>query len=240
MKKTIVIYLLPLLLSFNSVNAQEVLLSEDVSADTVVSRWGPNRLHYSHFYLNYGFCADDAENGAQTRFWQTRHWDIGWRYKLRVANFYAIGTDLSIGSQRFGLKQNSHKTLPDTVLHDVERLTLTPLRLGFYKRFNYGKRGNYIGNFVDVGIHGQWHIALRHFTQNETKTDDKEAQAGMVKVTKSRLNYYEDFGWGLHARIGFNRWVFSANYRMSQMFISRFELPELPRLSVGLQIGIHP
>ncbi|MDD3877963.1 MAG: hypothetical protein PHT69_15180 [Bacteroidales bacterium] len=213
--------------------AQSVLMYEDVSADTIVPKRGANRLHFTHWYFNFGVFADKAEKGAETKYVSTNHLDMGLRYKLRVCNFYAIGTDLSVSTYNFRLKQNGDKTLPDTVINDKEKYNLSLMTLGFYNRFNFGKRGNMIGKFLDIGVHGQWHMGLSHYTKNEMPNGN------IVQVTTSKLKYYEQFGWGLHARLGVNRWVLSASYRMSDLFKPQDNLPELPRLSLGIQVGLH-
>ncbi len=219
--------------TYNSLNAQEVLLHENVASDTITPKFGPNRLHFLHLYVDYAFFVDDGEKGAAVLHGNTAHLDIGFRYKYKISNFYAIGGDIAINSTRFHLKQNDKKILPNTKINDKERYDLTTLQLGFYNRFNFGKRGNFLGYYIDLGVHGCLHTNLRHFTENE------QPNGFIVSTTTSGLDYYERWGWGLHARIAYNRWVLSGSYRLSNLFKKSAAWPELPRASVGFQIGLH-
>jgi hypothetical protein len=100
-------------------------------------------------------------------------------------------------------------------------------------RFNYGRRGNIIGKFIDLCAYGDWTFSA----SNNTK--DKRQNGNHVKTRITHLNYYNSTNYGVLARIGFNRYVFYGSYRLSNMFKSSANFPELPRITVGLQIGFH-
>ena len=55
----------------------------------------------------------------------------------------------------------------------------------------------------------------------------------------THLKYYEPFNYGVLARFGINRYVIYANYRLSDLFKSSYNYAELPRLTLGVQIGLH-
>jgi hypothetical protein len=48
----------------------------------------------------------------------------------------------------------------------------------------------------------------------------------------------ENFAYGFLARAGTNRYVITAKYRMSDIFKSSYAIPELPRLTVGVEVGL--
>jgi len=217
----------------NSANSQAVLLDVDVSKDTIVKKVGPNLRHFHHVFMGYGFVADKSEAGAEINYGKSTFFDVGYRYKLKVCKFYAIGTDLSWVSTTYNLKQNSFKVLPDTLLNEKEKLSFSSFNLGIYNRINYGRRGNHVGNFIDFGAYGQANVNLVHFTKN------KMPNGSIQEVFNKKLKYYEPFTWGLHGRIGFNRYIFTGQYRMGNILKGSSSYPELPRLIVGFQIGFY-
>jgi len=213
---------------------QEVLFEEDVLADTLISKKGPNRKHFYHFFISYGFIAGESEGaGSDISYGLSNNVEFGFRYKLKVCNFYSIGCQALINTDVFHLKQNDSKILPDTIQHDKEKLTNDNLSFGVYNRFNFGKRGNYIGNFLDVGAYGDWRFYSKHCVKDKISTGE------MVKISTTHLNYLEDFNYGVYAQIGINRYVVYAKYRLSDIFLSTYSYSELPRITVGLQIGFH-
>ncbi len=213
--------------------AQAVLLSQDVSNDTIKKTVGPNMRSFHHFYMTYGFMADKGEKGADIKYGNSSHFDIGYRYKLRVSNHYAVGTDFWWSTSSYNLKQSKTKVLPDTLLNDKEALRFNNLSLGLYNRLNFGKRGNHVGNFLDFGAFGQFTYSLVHYTRNNMPNGN------IVETYTKKLKYYNPLGWGLIARIGFNRYIITASYRMYDLFKSSYNYPELSRLTIGAQIGFY-
>ncbi len=213
--------------------AQTVLLEQDVYKDTVERKVGPNLRHYHHTYFTFGFMANQSDKGADIKFGNSNFFDFGYRYKLKICNHYAIGTDFNMGFYGYNLKQTNYKILPDTLLNDKENLSFSNLSLGLYNRINFGRRGNYVGNFLDLGAYGLFNYSFVHFTKNIM------ADKSIVEQRTRKVGYYNMLGWGVSARLGFNRYIIFAQYRMSDYFKANYNYPELSRLSVGFQIGFY-
>ena len=227
-------------------NAQEVILDMDVDEQYKGTR-GPNMRHYYHFYMSLGAVIDvDGEEGTAVNVWPSGQYLIGYRYKLKLLSFYAIGLDLSFKRTQYALKIDNDRIvdLRNPLLYpfDIDRHKIVNNGLGieFYHRINIGKRGNTLGNYLDTGIRGQW-----NFSNVETLlliSDDDSDFAKRTKIKNRQLSYVEPFSYGLTARLGFNRIVVHANYRLSDYFREwlndEIEIitPELPRLIVGAQI----
>jgi hypothetical protein len=213
--------------------SQTVKLHEVVD-DTVMGKHGPNLKNFSHFYLGLGFMAGAADStGSDILYGRSTDLVIGYRYKLRFSNFFAVGYDLSFNSYKYALKQDSQKLVPDTIQHNKENLSFNNLGASLYMRFNYGRRGNRVGHFIDLGGYGDWTFSAVNFTK------DKRQNGNIVRTKISNLDYFNSTNYGLTARLGFNRYVFYGNYRLSDIFKSSKKLPEMPRLTIGLQIGFH-
>jgi len=225
--------LLSILILGLTTNSQTVLLEQDVYKDTLEKKVGPNLRHFHHLYLSFGFMSKQSDKGADIKFGNSTFFDFGYRYKLKICNHYALGTDFNMGFYGYNLKQTNFKTLPDTLLNDKETFNFNNLSLGLYQRINFGRRGNYVGNFLDLGCYGLFNYSLVHFTQNTM------ADKSIVEQRTRKLGYYNMLGWGINARLGFNRYIFTAQYRMSDYFKKNYNYPELSRLSIGFQIGLY-
>ncbi|MEA3446054.1 MAG: hypothetical protein U9R19_15140 [Bacteroidota bacterium] len=240
MKKINIILSIILIAGITSFS-QRVLLEENVAADTIQKKWGKNLRHYGHLYLGFGFAASPANEGAEVIYGASMNFDFGYRYKFRVCNYYALGADLSFTNSMYSLKQDEKtKTLPDKIEHDKERIDLSGFKLELYQRFNFGKRGNHIGNYLDIGAYGTFFIFSRHYTMD--KKPEEYPYLRKIEIYETGLNYIENMEYGLTTRIGNNRWVFFARYRMSDLFKTtenlQIKYPELPALQAGFEISI--
>ncbi len=233
------LFLLFLTIVFTTVLfSQTVLLEEDVAADTIPETFGPNLKKYRHLYLEYGFLADRAENDSMKMIYGHSHNLVfGLRYKYKISNFLALGWDIHISSWSYRIKQNDNKILPNDIKHDKERLTVSNLGVEFYTRLNFGKRGNHMGNFVDFAAFGNLTAGGEHYTYDKLDTVDIN-NANKVEVRNRGLNYLEPYNYGVKLRFGLNRYIFTATYRVSDI-IKNNTYPELPRLFIGFQIGLH-
>ena len=220
-------------------NAQEVLLHEEVTADTITPTFGPNYRNFLHSFMGYGATFGGTEGpGTAIRYGNSGNFLFGLRYKYRVSNFFSWGTDAYYSGLFYAIKQDSSKVFPDTLINDKERLTFHNLSIAPYLRFNLEKkRGNRVGNFIDIGAYGEWTFRLSQFTRN------KLPDGRVVRATATGLDYYHALNYGAMARLGFNRWIFFASWRFSDLFKTSkthpFLPPELPRLTVGVQVGFY-
>ena len=229
MRKIITITLLLVSLSAFS---QDILLHQNVKADTIRPTYGPNLKNYFYGYIGLGFPLHTNEDVNFTKPGVSSNFDLGLRYKRRITNYLAMGFDLGTNTTGYKLKQTDPKTIPDTVINDKEKIQISSLMSSGYVRINVGRRGNYIGNYLDLGAYGSWNFQKKHKTTNENTDGEK------VRLSTTRLKYVENFSYGILARIGINRYALTARYRISDIFKSSYVVPELPRLIVGVEVGL--
>ena len=229
----------PVLVSFFlasvfTAEAQTVVIAEDMAEQEEDLDFGMNRKHYTHSYFGLNFTAGPPElSGAGIRYGRSRTIEYGYRYKRRLSNTFSFGSEIIARRYAFHVSQSEEKTVPDDIIKDREKLVFLDAGLGVYKRINFGQRGNYIGRFVDAGAYASWIFHSRHVYFYEEEGLD-------IRVRINNPKYPETFNYGLMARLGFNNIVIKATYRMSDLFKDSAELPEFPRYSVGLEIGLHP
>lgn len=224
--------------------SQEIILDKDVEKQ-YSGKTGPNMRHYGHFYTAYGLVMDyDEQSGTAIEWWRSWQYFTGYRYKLKLLSFYAIGLDLSYKrtSYLFDIDENPfdiYNPLTTNLARDKHRLINNGIGLEFYHRINFGKRGNTLGKYLDTGIRGQWNFA--DVESILVINDDPDIPSQRQRIKKRGLSYVKPFSYGLTARIGFNKLIIYGNYRLSDYFEEEISenndvnIPELPRLSVGIQ-----
>lgn len=220
--------------------AQNPVIEETVPQKMDEPKKGPNQKSYLHGFMGYGLILGGGEgSGGTINYGRSGGWHFGIRKKRKLSNFYSIGYELFYAVNTFSLKQDSTKKFPNSALHTKEHFRTNELGLSLYNRFNFGKRGNRIGNFLDIGAYGTWIAGASH-TYYDKYAIANSANASNTTVTNRGLIYISDFNYGVQARIGFNRIVFFGNYRLSQLFNGKIaSYPELPRLITGIQIGLQ-
>lgn len=231
------IYVLVIVACFISLhlNAQEVLLHEDVTTDTIKPIFGPNYRHFLHSFFGYGVILGGTEGGGTAiRYGSSTDINLGVRYKYKVNKFFSLGAEAYYRAAIYSIRQDTLKIFPDTVMNNRERLTFHNISFGSYLRFNLEKkRGNRVGNFIDLGGYGEWTFRLNQFTRN------KLPDGRLIRSNITGLDYYKTFNYGVQARLGFNRWIIFSSWRFSDYFYPSKNLPELPRLTLGLQLGFY-
>ncbi len=237
MYNTIILSLALLLLAAGSKpgNAQTVIISEEPGTRELDTGYGMNRKHYSHSWLSVDFIAGRPDSrGGDIRYWRSRSLSYGYRYKRKYSEVFSGGLEFLISRRAFYPEQDPYKMVPDTVINDKEKLVFLQAGTGAYQRLNFGRRGDHIGSFLDLGIYGGWNFHVRHITDNSLEGGER------VRVRRTRLDYPVKFEYGLLARLGSGNVVLRGTYRLSDLFKADSGLPELPRLTLGLEIGMHP
>ena len=228
-----VIFLFTLLISSALAQAQTMVLNEDRSKDTVPSTYGPNLSRFTHIFIGLGITVDEGEKGAATKHGFPGEIFFGTRTKYKIGSVYSLGYEFGAHWQYYRLEQEQEKILPDTFIHDAERFDMILPHLTFFQRFNFDPgRGNYIGKYLDIGISGFGALSFAHVAKKENADDSKS------KVVTRHLPYTEKLGYSSTARLANNRFVLYATYRISDFFKSKYGYPELPRLMVGLELGL--
>jgi hypothetical protein len=227
-----------------AINGQTVLMEEKINAyDFKLPTKGPNFRHFNHLYIGFGFFIPDANAmEVKTKPASTTSFEFGWRYKLKLTNWFALGAGISYKNDIFDIKQIENKIIPDSVSHTKEKLRFNYLGSEAYIRFNFGKRGNIVGRFIDFGAYANWAFRVKHMMIDKVD-ENVPHRAGSQRVILYKLDYIEKFCYGLKARIGSNRLVLTADYRMSELFTDDYKAEVgnyyLPKFAVGFEFGLH-
>lgn len=218
-----------LCLLLNATPAQDVILEKDPAIDSLIPKQGPNRKHFVHPYMSFGFTADPGEAGARSRQGTFGHYQFGVRYKRRLSQTFAVGYEFAYDVNDLSQRQEAGKLAPDTVQYTRERLIFYNGLFSPYLRINFGKRGNQLGKYIDLAAYGTYTFAHVLFQKSDLP------DGRVVRSRTSGLTYFQRFNYGATVRIGINKLVIYGQYRLSNLFYANWNFPEPARLQVGIQ-----
>jgi hypothetical protein len=227
-----VVFILFLFLN-NSVVGQTVLLQVDRGIDSIPTKRGPNLKKFSYGFLYFGFVAGADKPGARIHYGSSVDFGAGVRKKYKVSQLYSPGWEFGLNETIFKTKQVAGKLIPDTLLNEVERMEFSAIYVAFYNRFNFDNhRGNYMGTFVDLGISGEWNFSVSHIIKNTLPDGSK------IMSVVTHLPYAYAFNSHVVMRIGLSHGLLYIRYRLADYFKSSYRYPELPALTIGMELGI--
>lgn len=206
--------------------AQTIELEQDVNQDTVISKFGKNKKHYFSSYFGFGITPGQLEtDSVQLKSGESTKLTYGFYYKYRVAEPYSILFSLS-----YGLSQFEFET-PDNFKYN--QLNVNDVELEFANRFNFGKRGNTIGNYLELGISGDYVFATKQRTKQII--EDPTVSYKTRKIELTGLSYITKPNYTAHARFGSNKYVITADYRLSDLTNENINF-DLPPLTIGFRL----
>lgn len=230
MKKFLLLIIIAV--TFFDMAAQTVVLERSVTPiDSADNDFGPNQKHFVHNYIGMGVIFGSDEPGASVKFPNSLDFMLGLRYKLKLSNTFSTGFDLEFNSLDYHIKQEPGKMIPDTVLHDKEKITLYNIQANIFGRINFGERGDFMGNFIDLGAGYALNVSRVHSYIDDLPTGERK------EVAIHKINFVNKTIPSAFVRFGWNRFIIYGRYRLGEIMKSPY--PDLPKLSAGLQIGIH-
>lgn len=207
--------------------AQNIVLEQDVNADTTIPDFGKNRRHFVGSFVDFGFIAGQTTGGdsiPENRMGSSWNLKYGVNYKLKVSNLYSILLQGSYQRSAFYFKSE------DPVLSS--KLITNDAAAEFSNRFNFGRRGDMIGYYLELGA------SAAYTFMNKSKTVEEApdgAGHNKIKTSLHGLDFIEPMAYSAHARIGLNRFVLFGDYRLTDKLKSD-QGYQLPPLTLGLRI----
>ena len=182
----------------------------------------------------------DEKSGAKTDFVRSWEYSFGYRYKLKLLSFYAVGLDAGLRYVRYRIEDEKliydpSKPLTMASITDKFSVGISSLGLEAYNRINIGPRGNTLGQYIDIGFRGEWNYATREIIKQKLESTDL---AERMRTVNRGLKYIESFSTLVTARIGYNKLSLFGYYRLSDLFKHKYGLVELPSVIIGIQIKI--
>lgn len=213
-----------------NINSQTPVLTEDVDLNSELPKYGPNRQNFTQFYISYGIPFGKAEGELmEINSIKSSYFNVGLRYKHKLLRWNSVGMELAYQYTAYRLNIDDKSNL---IIHDKDKVKTNSLALGFFDRINFGKTGDYLGTFLDLGVYGEFTYGRNYWYKEKQQND--EIFEGLTK----KLNSIEKFNYGLMTNIGKNKVVLFAKYRLSDMVSDKAKFDEMPRFIAGVQLGI--
>lgn len=226
-----VLFISILLLTSFCLSAQDVVFENEVKDYSQLDENGPNLKKFSHTYVTYGLNLGENIAGAKIHYGSSGFYEFGFRHKRKFSKVFSGGYGVSGRFSSFKLVQEAGKILPDASINKKETLSFYSIGGELYFRINFSKkRGNLIGLYMDLGGRADYnyHMLLQ-----------RKNKVGSVTFKSNSYGYDFDipYNFGPLFRFGYNQFALTANYRYSDFFKSSANLPELPRLMLGIEIS---
>lgn len=232
MKKARYILLAIILFVVYQSNAQTVLLNYDSKTEPSYNR-GPNQKKFTQGYLIVGFITPPDQDGANLVYGSSATYGFGIRKKFKVSPVYSLGWDLKFDFTYYKIKQTANKKFSPGTTYDSQRLDVSSVSLGLFNRFNFDPhRGNFMGTYFDIAADVRYAYSILEIFKYKTTVGD-------VRTELSNLNYVKNLHSDLIARFGYSRICLWSSYRFTDLFKPQYNLPEMPRLTIGLELGLY-
>jgi len=219
---------------FSGAEAQTVLLQKEPERETLLKESGPNYRKFNHLFIRGGILASSDKPGARIIYGTSVNLGFGLRKKYKVSPVYSFGFDIELAYTDYKLRQSSGKAVPDSSLNNIaQRIDYSVFGIGFFNRFNLDpNRGDFMGVFIDVGIMGELNYSIKTITKN------KLPDGTIEKVVLRKLPYTNTWNSKLFARLGYSHGSVYASYRLMNLFDKESNFPDMPRLIVGIELGV--
>lgn len=226
MRVKLILLLVALFSVAASSQAQTILMEQDVNEDTLIPDFGKNRKHFfSSFFCVSMFPQQIDSDSIQLKSGSSTLVTAGFYYKYKVSQAYSL-----IGGLYYGQTVYKFETAKDVKFN---RLKADDVRLEFANRFNFGKRGNVIGNYLELGVSGSYVYATK--LQTKQIVDDPNVNYETRELELTGIKYVQKPNYNVHARFGFNKIAVTADYRLSDLTDESLNF-DLPPLSVGVRL----
>ena len=232
----VTILLVLLSLVHTNIPAQDLIFQKQPDSVPSHPNFGPNRRHFYHPFISSSLAlpasATSIMNTAQPFTGQVT---LGFRYKLKPARPIAIVSECGISRNFFRISQSAGKSFPDSFIHEYQSIRILGLFGGAFLRFRLGQRGDYLGQYIDLGLTAQASIWNQLVTKDLVKSKDYKPYLA-ERTTVSLLKNIKPIAYRASVRIGFDRFSLTTSYRLSRLIYESF-VNDLPDLEIGIEIS---
>ncbi len=221
-------------------SAQIQRFKTTVSEDTTESDFGKNKKNAVVFTMQIGSYMMSEKT---FRPYYSTMFDMSLEYNHKVAEWYSYGFDFSFDVSSFVMSKTAgEKSFPDTIIHHKENVSVSSLGLVLYQRFNFFNkhRGEIYGNYLDLGVYGNIHIASFYYYQDKNNLSASTFFSKKQEVYFRGLDFLNIYDYGAEARLGRNWFSVFARYRLSELmkdiYKDYYDYPEMPNFVVGTRV----
>jgi hypothetical protein len=219
-----------------TLTAQKLVFEKKIDSLPNHLKFGPNHRHFCHAFVSSSILLPSCGSSEiRTNVPLSGQIALGYRYKLKLDRPLSMVTECGINHHFFRISQNSDKTFPDPLIHNSQSIRTYGLFGGIFLRIRLGQRGDYLGNYVDIGLTGQSSLLNRLVTKDLIYSQDPNPYLS-EKTTISRLSMINHFDYRASMRFGFDRFTMLVSYRLSRL-VNNSMAPDLPGLEIGFEVS---
>jgi len=232
MKKLASLILMILFFVVYRSEGQTVLLNYDRATEPKYNK-GPNRDKFVQGLMKIGFVTPPEYGDAKLIYGSSVNLGIGLRKKFKVSGLYSLGWQFEYEYTDFKFKKNASELSPAGTPIKTKRFDVSALALGFFNRFNFDPdRGNHMGTFFDIGINIIYAYSMNEVYKYETGYGEAVTKVG-------DLDYVNSIQSDFVARFGYSKLSMYGKYRVTDYFESDSHRSEVPRVVVGIELGLY-
>lgn len=236
--KRICIHIVILFCFLNGAFAQEVLIRQFPGLDTIPKKYGPNRESYTAALIGYGHLFGPTDSsGSNVNVPRSIYITYGMRSKTKISEGFNLGFDFFFEYRNFNISQSDNKTIFGIDHHRRERYIQGTINAGLFMRFNFSKRGNHLGKYLDL-FGNVMYSPINRYIVHDRLPDSTGAK--LQKTVLSRLQFAQKWSGQVGLRYGISFFQIQAFYRPFNLFKNStdYPYPELPRFGLGILIDI--
>jgi len=224
-------------LLITDVSAQKLIFEDStfISADHL--KYGPNLTHYVHPFFSSSATFSLTEGASiLTKQPFTGQLSIGYRYKYKLTKKVSLILESGIDRSFFKLDELKGLLNVDTLPHFSQTLQTFDLFGGALIRIRFGQGGNYLGQYLDLGIISQAYILKTLIIKDKRTSGALNAWTSDL-TTRLKPKELEPFSYSACIKLGFNRLSLIANYRLSRLLNHSVD-KDLPNFQLGMEMSL--
>jgi len=225
----------------SNIFSQYEILFEDVDNYTVFQEqtFGPNGKHFLYNYVRFDFAMPSiSEDQIGIKYRLSYNFSYGLKYKFKVLKWFAIGTDFTYTVQNYYLNDVFLFYLNN---NQKDKLLVNSLGSELFFRINFGRTGNVMGKYIDIGGFGTYNMNT-NYTIKTINKNPVSFQAKKEVFHYKGIDIVEMFRYGGVVRIGYSKYSLFTKYRLSDLFnaqtLQETANLDLPKFFVGIEIGL--
>ncbi len=220
----------------HNLNAQDLVFEKKPDSVPAHPNYGPNRLHYVHPFLFAGgiFPTPGIEQ-VKTKLPHNTYLAAGIRYKLKISRPFSVVSEAGFDRFSFRSAMGSGIMPEDSKTHLSQTVSSAGFFGGIFIRTRLGQKGDYLGNYIDLGITGQTNLINTLVTVDTVRLENTE-QLMSQRTTRTSFSLFNPFTYSACIRLGFDKFSVVASYRLSRLLNDKL-INDLPGLTVGFEFS---
>lgn len=216
--------------------AQQLIFEEHPALHPTHPAFGPNHKHFVHVYVSAaGIMPFRNQTSNEIILPFSGIISCGARYKFKLFKPVALVAESGFNYQIYRLNQDPGKSFPDSLINRAQSIHTKGLSGGLFLRIRTGQPGDYLGNFIDLGVTAN--TALINTLVSKSGLIMGTGGINAIKSIRSAFGDMNPVAWYATVRLGFDRFSLIASCRLSDL-INRKEVKDLPRFTIGLEAAI--